>query len=56
MVGLTIIIIVLIMCVAVVFRDYMEYCNYNKIGMFANPKYDERIKNLEKIVNELKEK
>lgn len=52
--GLTIILIVLIVCAFVTFWMYMEYCDTNKIKMFQNPKYDERIKKLEKQMKELK--
>ncbi len=56
MFGLVIILITLIICASILFGKYMDYCDSNNVGMFENPRYEERIRNLEKIVYELKEK
>lgn len=56
MFGLVIILITLIICASILFGSYMEYCSKNRVGMFSYPRYEERIRNLEKIVYELKEK
>lgn len=52
-VAITIIAVVLIICVSVLVGVYMYYCGENEINMFADPRYEERIKNLEKRVKEL---
>lgn len=53
-VGLTIILIVLIVCISVLFGIYMYLCSENEVKMFADPKYEERIGKLEKQMEELK--
>ena len=53
MVGLFFIVITLIICGTILFALYMNYCDNNRVGMFANPRYEERIANLEKIILEL---
>lgn len=49
-IGLTIVLIVLIVCGSVLFGIYMYLCSENEFGMFERPKYEERIKRLEKIL------
>ena len=56
MFGLFLIILALIICGSILFSEYMEYCSKHGIGLFTNPRYEERIRKLEKIVYELKEK
>lgn len=53
-VGMTILIFVLIICGFVTFWMYMGYCASNGINMFSNPRYEERIRKLEKQMEELK--
>lgn len=48
--------IISIICVTIIFLAYMDYCSANKVKMFANPRYDERIRELEKEVEELRKK
>jgi len=55
-VGLTLILLTLIICISVLFGIYITLCSENGIKMFSNPKYDERIRKLEKEINELKGK
>ena len=55
MVGLTFIIFTLIICGSVLFGIYMYLCSENEVKMFADPKYDKRIRELEKAIMELKE-
>lgn len=52
LVAITIILIVLIICASVLLGIYMYLCAENEIKMFADPKYEERISNLEKLVKE----
>ena len=54
--GLRFVLIVLIICLSVLFGLYMFLCQETKTRLFSNPKYDERIRELEKQVKELKEK
>ena len=56
MFGLMIIFITLTICVTILLSKYMDYCASNSVGMFVNPRYEERIRILEKIIYELKEK
>lgn len=44
----------LIVVGACLFGTYMDYCYKDNIKMFANPKYHERIKKLEKEVEYLR--
>ena len=53
--GVAFVLIILILCVSVLFGYHMYLCNENGIKMYANPKYEERISELEKQVKELKE-
>ena len=55
-VGLTLVLLFLIVCVSVLFGIYMYLCSENEIRMFADPRYEERMRKLEKLVEELKEK
>ena len=55
-VGLTLVLLVFIICASVLFGIYMYLCSENEIKMFADPRYEERIRKLEKVVEELKEK
>lgn len=54
MIGFTIIVVVLIICVTLLIDEYMGYCGKYGIGIFTNPKYEKRICELEKIVKELR--
>lgn len=54
-VGLTLVLIILIICVSILFGFYMYLCSENEVKMFSDPRYEERIKELEKSVKELKE-
>ena len=56
MAGVAFVLIILIICVSVLFGYHMYLCNENGIKMYANPRYEERICELEKKVSELKEK
>lgn len=55
MIGFTIVMIILIICTTILIGVYMYYCAENEVKMFANPKYDKRISELEKVVKELKQ-
>lgn len=48
------VVIILIICATVLMAMYMYYCSENRIGMFKNPNYGKRIKELEKQMEELK--
>lgn len=54
MIGFTIIMIILIICITILIWAYMYFCSENEVKMFANPRYEERIKKLEKLTEELK--
>ena len=56
MVLLGIVLVLLIICSSILFGMYMFLCCENKIKMFADPRYEERIRELEKTVKELKNK
>lgn len=49
-IALTIILVTLIICISVLVGLYMDYCRENGIKMFADPRYEERISRLEKIL------
>lgn len=53
-IGLTLILLTIIICAAVLFGLYMGLCSDNKIKMFSDPRYEERISSLEKEVSRLK--
>lgn len=54
--GLILILITLIICGSIIYGTYMCLCSQNKVKMFSDPQYEERIRKLEKIVKELREK
>lgn len=54
--GIVIVSIVLIICVSVLIGIHMIICAENGIGMYADPKYEKRISDLEKIIKEKGEK
>lgn len=56
MIGFVVFMIVFIVCATILIGIYMYYCAENKMGMFRNPRYEERIRKLEKHMEELKEK
>ena len=56
MAGISFVLIILVICISVLFGYHMYLCNENGIKMYANPKYEERISDLEKSVKELKER
>lgn len=49
-IALTIIFVALIICVTTLVGTYMYYCGENEIRMFADPRYEERIRRLEKLL------
>lgn len=51
---MTIVSTVLIICVSVLFGIYIACCSENETGMFQNPRYEKRIRELEKQMEELK--
>lgn len=55
-VGFAFILWTLVVCISVLFGIYMYLCSENEVKMFSNPRYEERIRELEKQVKELKEK
>lgn len=54
--GIVIVSIVLIICVSILIGLHMVLCAENEIGMYADPKYEKRISDLEKIIKEKGEK
>lgn len=52
--GLIIILIILIICTTVLGGIYIKARCESKAGMFADPKYEERIEKLENQMEELK--
>lgn len=54
--GLTFVLIVLIICVSTLIGVYMFLCSENEVKMFVDPRYEERIRALEKEIKTLKEK
>lgn len=55
-ISITIILVVLITRISTIVEDYMRYCEVNKIKMFADPRYEERIRRLEKLLGQEEEK
>lgn len=55
-IALTIIFVTLIICVTILVGVYMYYCGENEIKMFADPRYEERISRLEKLLETEEEK
>ena len=56
MIWFSLIFITLIICVTLLFAQYMFYCNENSVQMFEDPKYGERIGVLEGKVKDLEKK
>lgn len=56
MVGLTLVLIVAVICFTILFAMYLDMCFQSEVKMFADPKYDDRIEELEKKVKALEEK
>lgn len=54
MIAFTVIMVVLIICISVLAGIYICYCGENEVGMFGGWKYEDRIINLEKEMEELK--
>ena len=54
--GLTLVLMTLIIAVAVLTGIYMLYCAEKDIKMFENPRYNERIIKLERVVKQLEDK
>ena len=50
--GIVIVLIFLIICGSILFGIHMFLCFENGIGMYADPRYEERIRKLEKIIKE----
>lgn len=40
--GITIVLVVLIICASVLFGTYMVYCFENKVGMFRSEKHEKK--------------
>lgn len=55
-VAIAVVLIVLIVCGSILLGIHMYFCAENETGAYANPKYEERIRNLEKLVKEKGEK
>lgn len=54
MVGFVVMMVFLIICATILMAMYMYYCSENETGMFQNPKYEKRIRELEKQMEELR--
>lgn len=54
MVGFAIVMVFLIICATILMERYMYYCSENGVKMFQNPRYDDRIRELEKQMKELR--
>ena len=52
-IAITFILTVLIICGSILFGIYMVFCADAGIKMFEDPRYEERIKNLEKRLKEM---
>ena len=50
--GIFTVLIILIICTTILFGIHMYFCSENEIGMYADPRYEERIRKLEKIIKE----
>lgn len=46
--------VVAIICASILFGLYMVCCQESEVGMFQNPKYEKRIRELEKHMEELR--
>lgn len=53
-IGATIVLVVLVICATILAGMYIYYCAENEVKMFANPKHEKRIKELERQMEELK--
>lgn len=53
--GLTIVLSVLIICIAVVFICYLGFSSDNKTGIFSDLEHEKRIRRLENLIDELQE-
>lgn len=53
LVAFTIILVALIIAVSTLIYEYMKFCSDNRTGMFAHPKYDTRIGQLEDRISRL---
>lgn len=53
MLGILLLSIVIIICLTILAYKYIEACQMRQIGLFANPKYEERIRRLENFVSDL---
>lgn len=56
LIAVTTIAIILIICASILIGIYMMCCQESEVKMFANPKYGERIRELEKRIGELEKK
>ena len=54
--GTTIVLITVVICVSILFGMYMVLCFENEIAIFKNPRYRQRISDLEDQIQILKEK
>ena len=52
--GMTIVLSVLIICVAVAFVCYMGFSSESETGIFSNSDHEKRIKKIEEIVEKLR--
>ena len=53
--AITIILMLLILCATILIAYHMNLCDENGVGWYADPKYEERISRLEKIIKEKEE-
>lgn len=56
MAGILLIALTLIICATVLLGIYIYQCAENDVKMFADPRYDERINELEKRIKDLEGK
>ena len=56
LIAVTTIAIILIICASILIGIYMMCCQESEVKMFADPRYDERIKELEKRIKDLEKK
>ena len=52
--GMTIVLIIFIICAPVLFGIYMYLCSENGVKMFADQRYEEHMRKLEECMEELK--
>ena len=48
--GMFLFLITALICGSIVFCTYIDACKYKEVGIFANPRYEERIRKLERFV------